>query len=126
MTRKDEPKSVGETSTSLVNTIRSDSLGEVLSTVADTGLDALVTSGALDGVPVFGILSGVLRAQHEIRGALYLQPGEDIANALFSIGVLSELGIDGGTLEDPNSGGTLFAINRYGELLVKFGLEAAK
>ncbi|MER8904314.1 hypothetical protein [Mesorhizobium sp. M0772] len=48
--------------------------------------------------------------------------GADIATMLFSVGLLADRGSDGGEYSDPESGGTLFALNEYGELLLKYGL----
>ncbi len=45
-----------------------------------------------------------------------------IADALFSTGLLRNCGLDGGTIDDALSGGTIYEINRYGELLIKYGL----
>lgn len=45
-----------------------------------------------------------------------------IAESLFSAGLLSNGGFDGGSAVG-NDGGTVFYINEYGELLVKYGLD---
>lgn len=48
---------------------------------------------------------------------------EAVADALFSIGLLSNQGIDGGSFSNPNSGGTIYAFNKFSKLLVKYGLQ---
>ncbi|MBF0591676.1 MAG: hypothetical protein HQL02_06265 [Nitrospirae bacterium] len=45
----------------------------------------------------------------------------DVADALFSAGLLVNRGIDGGVGDDPESGGTIYALNEYGKMLVEFG-----
>ncbi len=45
-----------------------------------------------------------------------------VADALFSCGLLSSQGIDGGDISDPESGGTIYTMNEYGKLVVEFGL----
>lgn len=57
----------------LVPSIASDSLGDVLSIIADTSLDAAIKSGALDGIPVLGIASGLLKAVRDVREAFLLR-----------------------------------------------------
>ncbi|KJU86357.1 hypothetical protein MBAV_001449 [Candidatus Magnetobacterium bavaricum] len=44
----------------------------------------------------------------------------EVADALFSAGLLLNLGIDG-SFDDPESGGTIYALNEYGKILVEFG-----
>ena len=34
---------------------------DLLATVGDTGLDAIITGGALDGVPILGVLNGIFK-----------------------------------------------------------------
>ncbi len=48
--------------------------------------------------------------------------GSDIAAMLFSAGLLSNNGIDGGSFNDPKSGGIIYSLNTYAELLLKYGL----
>lgn len=48
--------------------------------------------------------------------------GTAIATMLFSAGLLADNGIDGGNFSEPDSGGTIFGLNEYGDLLLKFGL----
>lgn len=49
-------------------------------------------------------------------------PGIDIAASLFSVGLLGDYGFDGGIVGDPESGGTLYDLNEYGRLLLKYAL----
>ena len=56
--------------TSLWNSIKGDKLTDTFAATSDTVLD-LATSGALDGVPVVGLLAGGTRAALNIRDQLY-------------------------------------------------------
>lgn len=49
----------------------------------------------------------------------------NIADALFSVGLLANKGIDGGTIRNPFSGGTIYSLNEYGEALQKYGWDLA-
>jgi hypothetical protein len=53
-----------------------------------------------------------------------LQDEADIADSLFSVGLLALGGIDRGTFGDqqPGNGGIIYRLNEYGELLVAHGL----
>lgn len=59
-----------------------------------------------------------------------VQPDEGVADALFSAGLLSNDGSDGGTYlsveEGGEPGGTIYSRNRYARLLVEFGLSSRK
>jgi hypothetical protein len=44
--------------TSLTRSIASTPVGDLLASIADTTIDAVVESGSLDGVPFFGLLLG--------------------------------------------------------------------
>ena len=57
----------------LVPSIASESLSDVLATIADTSLDAAIDSGALNGIPVIGIATGVLKAARDVREAFLLR-----------------------------------------------------
>ena len=57
----------------LVPSIASESLGDALATIADTSLDAAIESGALDGIPIIGIATGVAKAARDIREAFLLR-----------------------------------------------------
>lgn len=204
---------------SLNDSIASDNLVDLLANASDVGLDALISSGALDGIPIFGTLRGTWKTVSDVRNYLYLRNiarflqdlsttsaedqtrfinllkdrgeierfGEnilllldriddiekpsivcmimaalvrdeiqyeiamrlsaiigrcyaqdlsylrtfkdgvqgqmfEIAESLYSAGLLSMAGLDGGISENPNSGGTVFVLNQYGKLLVKYGL----
>jgi hypothetical protein len=48
--------------------------------------------------------------------------GASIAESLFSAGFLSDCGIDMGNSTDELSGGTIFKRNRFGKMLVRFGM----
>jgi hypothetical protein len=52
-----------------------------------------------------------------------VQENYDIADALFSSGLLRNVGIDGGNIIDPKSGGTLYELNEYGEILANIIVE---
>jgi hypothetical protein len=59
--------------TSLTDSIRSDESIDALATIGDAGLDAAVSSGALDGVPILGIATGLWRAGREVRHELFVR-----------------------------------------------------
>ena len=48
----------------------------------------------------------------------------NIADALFSVGLLANKGIDGGNFSHPSSGGTIYSLNEYGKILKKHGLDS--
>ena len=204
---------------SVAESVRSEKTMRILAIIGDTGLNAAVSSGILNDVPVIGMLVSCWKAGNEIKHELYVRKiarflgglasttseehtkfteklerdgttekfGETIllllekiddidkpgiigrimaahikghiddyneamrlayiinrcyaqdleyiksfrngtqgkmtavADALFSAGLLSNVGIDGGHMSDPNSGGTIYELNEYGEMLVKFG-----
>ena len=54
-----------------------------------------------------------------------IQPNPDIAASLQSVGLLTFTGMDGGTLDAPSSGGIVYELNKYGQMLLKYGLEKA-
>ena len=58
---------------SLTQSVSSDKLGELATTVADVGFDAVIRSGALDGVPVFGLLGGFWKAGRSIQAELFVR-----------------------------------------------------
>jgi hypothetical protein len=202
----------------LATSIASQETVDALATVADVGIDAAITSGAFDGVPFLGIVTGLARAGRHIRDELFVrktarflaglsgtthearqrfvdnlrsngkidefgetillildriddarkpliighlmaahvegkitydqatrlaaivnrcyapdldylatfQPGtqgqgQEIADALFSAGLLRNCGLDGGTA-DGLSGGTVYDLNHYAEMLLEYGL----
>ena len=220
-------KKLSDTNTSsgrlLTTSIASPETFDALVTLSDVGIDAAITSGAFDGVPIVGILTGLARAGRHIKDELlvrkiarfldglsstthearqqfvdrlrangkfdefgetillildriddakkpsiighlmaahvedkitydeairlvaivnrcyapdldYLakfQPGpqgqkQEIADALFSAGLLRNCGIDGGTIGDAVSGGTVYDINRYAEMLIEHGLRQGR
>lgn len=43
----------------------------VVASIGDTALDAIVSSGALDGLPIFSVAVGLFKAQREVRDYLY-------------------------------------------------------
>jgi hypothetical protein len=205
--------------TSLADAVASPRLGDLLIDIADVGIDKAISSGLLDAIPVFGVLSGAWKAKRDIQKELFVRkilrflsalnttdhadrakfsenlrregksaqfgeaillildriddtekpsiigrilaahvrgeydyatamrlaaivnrcyiqdlqlmksfkPGlqrelTPIAESLFAAGLLSSGGIDGGSVGDPLSGGTIYKLNEYGALLVKFGL----
>ncbi|CCE98488.1 conserved hypothetical protein (plasmid) [Sinorhizobium fredii HH103] len=59
-----------------------------------------------------------------------VQPDEIVADALFTAGLLSNDGSDGGTFlsveEGGEPGGTIYSRNRYACLLIEFGLSSRK
>jgi len=214
----EEDFSINELCISLPKSLANENLTDVLATIGDAGLDAIIDSGSLDGVPFLGILTGILKAKRSVENELYFRKiyrfllslestsvedrvkfvneltrkgkmeefGETIlllleriddikkpsiignimaahisghlaydkamrlaaivnkcysqdlgylqqfregtqgnmyyiADALFSVGLLANIGIDGGNAGDPNSGGAIYSLNEYGKLLVKYG-----
>jgi len=59
--------------TSLTRSIASAPVGDLLASIADTTIDAVVESGSLDGVPFFGLLLGGRKAYSAIRESLSLR-----------------------------------------------------
>ncbi|WP_288991102.1 hypothetical protein [uncultured Sphingopyxis sp.] len=206
-------------SAALPASIASKETTSALATIGDAALDAAISSGALDGVPILGAATGIWRAHKEVGQQLFMRkvvrflretnqtadqdridfvdrlkadgkteefgeaillildrlddtvkPGilgrlvaahirgdldydkmmrltsivsrcyaEDlellrnfsngvqrektpIAESLFAAGLLSNGGMDGGNFSDPLSGGIIFNLNEYGDLLKRFGL----
>jgi hypothetical protein len=204
---------------SLTTSIASPETVDALATLADLGIDAAITSGAFDGVPIVGIVTGFARAGRHIKDELFVRKiarflsglastkhearqkfvddlrakgkldefGEtillildriddakkpsiighlmaahiegkitydeatrlaaivnrcyapdleylarlplrpqgqmvEIADALFSAGLLRNCGLDQGTIEDTLSGGTTYDLNRYAKMLIEHGL----
>lgn len=64
---------IGYPPNKLVPSIASESLSDALSIVADTSLDAAIDSGALDGIPIIGIATGLAKAARDIREAFLLR-----------------------------------------------------
>ncbi|MBZ9823207.1 hypothetical protein [Mesorhizobium sp. CA4] len=213
---EDEPKNLP---VAFTDSVASEKLVDAVATTADIGLDAAITSGAFDGIPFFGALTGVTRAGLAIRDFLFLkkvatflatfqqtphgdreafiaklekkgkkeefgeqvlllldraedmkkpqiiarimsaaasgkisleeatrlakivdraffedlnflldfkkgvQKEKDVASALFSAGLLVDVGIDGGLMMEEDSGGTMYDLNQYGKLLSEYGLK---
>lgn len=46
---------------------------DLLATVGDTGLDAIITGGALDGVPILGVLNGIFKVTKKLSDASLVQ-----------------------------------------------------
>lgn len=47
----------------------------------------------------------------------------NIAASLASVGLLKIKGMDGGNFNEPSSGGILYELNEYGEMLLQYGLD---
>lgn len=222
------PNDLDRVSTDLVKSLGRDELADLGGTIGDIALDSVITSGALDGVPVVGTLVSIARSGAAIRDLVFqrkviafltsfakesdptsrkefvrkieeeddgqrfgetillllermddlskpvivgrlmaaaargdmslkeglrlsrivdrafiedllllpdlndgkVQPDEGIADALFSAGLLSNDGSDGGTFlsveEGGEPGGTIYSRNRYARLLIEFGLSSGK
>ncbi|KAA3448051.1 hypothetical protein C7I87_24240 [Mesorhizobium sp. SARCC-RB16n] len=213
---EDEPKNLP---VAFADSVASEKLVDVAATAADIGLDAAISSGALDGVPILGALVGLARGGLAYRDWLFqkkvatflntfektpledrqafianlekkgkkaefgetvlllldraddmkkpeiiarvmsaaangklsldeairlakivdrafsedlrflldfkegVQKDKDAASALFSAGLLVDVGIDGGLMMEEDSGGTMYDLNRYGKLLSEHGLK---
>lgn len=57
----------------LVPSIASDSVAELMVSIADTAVDAAIESGALDGIPVVGLTIGTIRAARDVRQAFLVR-----------------------------------------------------
>jgi len=54
-----------------------------------------------------------------------IQSNPDIAASLQSAGLLNWDGMDGGNLDEPSSGGLIYKLNDYGDMLLQYGLDSA-
>ena len=54
-----------------------------------------------------------------------IQSNPDIAASLQSAGLLNWDGMDGGNLDEPSSGGLMYKLNDYGDMLLQYGLDSA-
>jgi len=210
------------TGQSLVQSIASDSLGDLLGDLGEIAIDSALNEGVLRDIPIIGSITGLFRAGRDIRNELFLKkiaiflsqiseasyserqqfasrfandtdsrrfgesvlllleraesmekPGiigrimcaaireqidltkamrlasivdrcylqdlehlprfesgpqlaefKIVVEALQSVGLLSTAGFDGGNMdEDPIRSGTVYVLNEYGELLIKYGLQ---
>jgi hypothetical protein len=57
----------------LVPSITSESVADLMASLADTAVDAAIESGALDGIPVVGLATGVMRAARDVRQAFLVR-----------------------------------------------------
>ncbi|NOX74963.1 MAG: hypothetical protein GXP03_15535 [Alphaproteobacteria bacterium] len=71
MNGTDEPNQLSP-GVALSRSIGNDGMDFILSS-ADTLFDKLISSGAIDGVPVVGLLSGAVKSVREVRDYLYLK-----------------------------------------------------
>jgi len=71
----------------LTESIASSEVIDLVVAGADVGLDALITSGAFDGVPLFGLITGGYKAQKTVRDILYFKK---IVNFLQNLRNISE------------------------------------
>lgn len=55
----------------LISSIGTESLADLLSSVADTSLNSAIESGALQGIPFFSLLVGAMKAKRDVRDALF-------------------------------------------------------
>lgn len=73
-------------SASLVPSIASASMAELLALGADAALDAAIESGALNGIPLVGLVCGVARTHRDLRERFMLQK---LGRFLYSAAALS-------------------------------------
>lgn len=64
-------KSMSELGNSLAASIVSQETTDLVATIGDTAMDAAISSGAFDGVPVLGIATGLWRAGKEVQQQLF-------------------------------------------------------
>jgi hypothetical protein len=57
----------------LVPAIASDSVADLMVGLADTAIDAAIESGALDGIPVVGLTTGLMKATRDVRQAFMVR-----------------------------------------------------
>ena len=57
----------------LVPSITSESVADLMVSIADTAVDAAIESGALDGIPVVGLTTGAIRAARDVRQAFLVR-----------------------------------------------------
>lgn len=57
----------------LVPAIASDSVADLMVSLADTAIDAAIESGAFDGIPVVGLAAGVMKASRDVRQAFMVR-----------------------------------------------------
>lgn len=65
-----EPGDLGQ---SLPDSLRGEHLTNAIAVLADIGIDQAINSGALDGVPIIGALTGLYRAGKEVSGVLFMR-----------------------------------------------------
>ena len=52
---------------SFENSLLSDDKKDLIATVGDTSIDAIISNGALDGIPIFGILNGIYKVGKNVQ-----------------------------------------------------------
>lgn len=57
----------------LVPSIASESVADLMVSIADIAMDAALESGALDGIPVVGLATGAMRATRDVRQAFLVR-----------------------------------------------------
>ena len=55
-----------------------------------------------------------------------VQENPNIAASLFSAGLLANIGVDGGGADEKSPSGIIYTTNRYGNMLLEFGLKEAE
>ncbi len=80
------PASPGQ---ALSASLESETMG-VVATVGDTALDAVVSSGSLDGLPIFSVAVGLFKAQRELRDHLYAKKVVSLLHGVGSASTQSE------------------------------------
>jgi hypothetical protein len=80
-------RGAGNLAKSLPDSLRGEHLTNAVAVLADIGIDQAINSGALDGVPIIGALTGLYRAGKEVSGILFLR---QIARFLQGVGALSQ------------------------------------
>ena len=59
--------------TSLIRSIATESLTDLLGNISETALDATLESGVLRDIPIIGFITGAFKATRDIRDALFLK-----------------------------------------------------
>lgn len=64
---------------SFENSLLSDDKKDLIATVGDTSIDAIVSNGALDGIPIFGILNSIYKVGKKCSNTTPMQESCEIS-----------------------------------------------
>ena len=72
---------------SFENSLLSDDKKDLIATVGDTSIDAVVSNGALDGIPILGILNGIYKVGKNVQA---LRLCKKVAKFLYDTNSISQ------------------------------------